>query len=641
MPGTLVRATNHSGWLVGIAALIALALLLTWPLLTDEPQASDGGTVAADFSLEYAFDPRGIMTIDDLMANPNTLDFTAAPQRSLHVGFSPDPLWLRVTITNPSDRAFDGVLVDKFPYTDSITAFVPAAGRSALRRIVRGDSEPLPDELRYSHFPAFPVHVAANASAVAYLKIRSSSVLVAPLSLSTQDRFTRDTILDQVLLSLMFGAVIAVCLYVLTVYLTVRDKAYLDFVPFSLSYAAYVAVATGMGQTWLWPHAFAQANTLYFVVQGLLFASGARFFQRYLRTREHTPRINAVLRLMVIAGLLTTVSPFLPHPVDKLLIAFIAGPGAILILCTAIYLWMKRVDNADVVTVGWAFSHITSVFLYLRVFDITPYLEVNHYLTAIGCTIATLYFAVALALGLRRQQAKLLLAEAVNDTRNQFLAGMSHELRTPLNAIMGFSEMMKTEMLGPIQPSAYRTYAEDIHHSSRNMLRLVDDVLDISRIEAGQHTLSRQPTDLIALAQQNLARFAPVAEHSGVGLHLEHDMDSLTATVDAEAISKALGNILDNAIKYARPDGRVTVEVAATRGQIRLSVADDGVGIPAGMMERIVRPFELVRVNAYSAKDGAGLGLPLARMLVELHGGKLEIESAEDQGTRVTFLLPD
>ncbi|MDF1732418.1 MAG: sensor histidine kinase [Minwuia sp.] len=589
-----------------------------------------------ELALAYAFDETGTADLQDA----RQLTFVDGPTQSLHLGFSDRPLWLRLTMTNQAPEALSAVLVYRFPYIDSVTAYLPRPEGGEPLRIARGDTLPLPDSFRQSHFPAFPVHLPAMETTVVYLQVQSTSVLLAPLELLSEQRFARELMLDQILLSLLFGAVIAVCLYVLTVYLTVRDKAYLDFVPFSLSYALYVAVATGFGQVWIWPDAWQHANLLYFVVQGLLFASGVRFFQRYLNTARHTPRINVAMRLLIIAGLLTTISPFLPKPIDTLLIAFVAGPGAVLVLGTAIYLWVRGVDNAAVVTVGWAFSHVTSVYLYLRVFDITPYMEVNHYLTAIGCAIATLYFAIALALGLRRQQAKLLLAETINDTRNQFMAGMSHELRTPLNAIMGFSEMMKEQMLGPIQPSAYQGYAADIHASSQNMLKLVDDVLDISRIETGQYKLNAQPTDLVDLAQACITRHATEAAAAGIQVHLLHDRDAVMATVDAEAMTRALSNVLENAIKYSAQESEVRIVIAEDRGRIRLSVTDDGQGIPEEKMERIVRPFELVRTDAYSAKTGAGLGLPLARMLVELHGGSLEINSDEGKGTSVAFLLP-
>ncbi|MDF1735371.1 MAG: sensor histidine kinase [Minwuia sp.] len=629
-----LRIPPFSGWIIGTVALVVLSLLLFTPARdrVANPVPHDLGV---GLSLAYAFDETGTAELSDA----RKLTFIDGPQRSLHLGFSDRPLWLRLTLSNAASHVQSGVLVYRFPYIDSVTAYLPGPNGGDHLRIARGDTLPLPESFPQSHFPAFPVQLTANATTVVFLKVESTSVLLAPIEFLGEAHFARTVVLDQILLSLLFGAVIAVCLYVLTVYLTVRDKACLDFVPFSLSYALYVAVATGFGQVWIWPGAWQHANQLHFVVLGLLFASGVRFFQRYLNTAEHTPRINVVMRLLIIAGLLTTASPLLPAPVDTLLIAFVAGPGAVLVLGTAIYLWCRGIDNAAVATVGWAFSHVTSVYLYLRVFDITPYLEINHYLAAIGCTIATLYFAIALALGLRRQQAKLLLVETINDTRNQFMAGMSHELRTPLNAIMGFSEMMKDQMLGPIQPVAYRDYAADIHASSRKMLKLVDGVLDISRIESGNYSLNARPTDIVELARRCIADHAAKAVPAGVEMHLRHHRESIMATIDPDAIAQALGNVLDNAITHAPGNSQVLIEITELHGEIRLSVSDSGRGIPEEMRARIVRPFELVRVNAYSAKDGAGLGLPLARMLIELHGGKLEISSETGKGTSVAFLF--
>lgn len=628
-----LRIPPRTGWVVGIAGILALGLLLG--NTGHEAETTDAeARFDAGFSLAYAFDRSGTAELESIRQLP----FTDAPGMALHLGFSDSPLWLRVTIRNRTDSPQEGVLVYRFPYVDAITAHVP--GPDGPRHIVRGDSRPLPDTYRNSHFPAFPVQIAAGEPTIVYLRVESSSVLLAPLDLLDHDRFTREVQRDQILLALLFGAVISVCLYVLTVYLTVREKAYLDFVPFSLTYALYVAVATGFGQVWLWPDAYPHANLLYFVVQGLLFASGVRFFQRYLNTAEHTPRINMIMRVLILAGLLTTVAPFLPSPVDTVLIAFVAGPGTVLVLGTAIYLWTRGIEHAAVATVGWAFSHVSSVYLYLRVLDITPYLPINHYLAAIGCAIATLYFAIALALGLRRQQARLLLAETINDTRNQFLAGMSHELRTPLNAIMGFSEMIKEQVLGPVQPAAYRDYAADIHASSRNMLSLVDDVLNISRIETGQYQLEIGQADLVTLVRSCLERHASEAEQGGVTVRLTHDAESIMVQADVSALQQAFCNVLENAIRYSPDGGTVEVSILRQARQVAIRIQDQGPGIPEQLLARIVRPFELVRSNAYAAKDGAGLGLPLARMLLELHGGSLQVNSVEGEGTTVVLLLP-
>lgn len=633
------RRIPRAGWFVGTAGLCVLVVLFFGPSLRTALRDAPAPSPLAGFALAWAFDESGALSHVAVAAGALDDAFRPGPNEELHLGFSAHPLWLRLSIRNPAEARFDGALVYKFPYLDRIDAWVPQADGS-VRHVVKGDSVPLSDPWSYSHFPAFPVSVAAGGEAVAYIRVQSSSVLMAPLVLRGVADFERANLRDQILLAALFGAVGAVCLYVLTVYLTVRDKAYLDFIPFSLTYALYVAVSTGIGQVWLWPHAFADANMLYFIVQGLLFASGVRFFQRYMRMRTSAPRLDNVMRVFLFAGLLTTVSPFLPSPVDKLLIAFVAGPGAVFVLGVAVWLWVRGVPGAQVVTVGWAFSHITSVFLYLRIFDISPYTPFNHYLVAFGCAIATLYFALALALGLRRQQEKLLLAEAVNDTRSQFLAGMSHELRTPLNAIMGFSEMMKEQMLGPLSPPVYREYAADIHESSRNMLRLIDDVLDISKIESGQYSLSREPVDLVALTGQTVDLLRPVAGESDIRVDVEMAVREAPVDADRKAMLQALFNVLHNAVRFNRPGGSITAGVAVADDEVRISIADTGIGIAEKDLERIVRPFELVRSNAYTTKSGAGLGLPLARMLVELQGGRLAVRSREGEGTEVTISLP-
>ncbi|WP_417520157.1 7TM diverse intracellular signaling domain-containing protein [Minwuia sp.] len=557
----------------------------------------------------------------------------------LHLGFRQAPVWLRLRLTNPTLRFFDGVLVYKFPYIDHLR--YQGVGEDGDKVVYRaGDSVPTDPALPKSHFPSFPLQLSPGETQTVMLRVESTSLILAPLRLYEQTAFASVNLRDQLLFAALFGAVLAVCMYVVTVYLTVRDKAFLDFIVFSLTYAFYVAVASGMGQTWIWPHAWANANDLFFVVQGLLFASGVRFFQRYLGTARRAPRINQVMRVLIAVGLLTSLTPVLPPIVGKLTIAFVAGPGAIFVLGLSLFLAVRGMHRARVVAIGWGFSQITSVFIYLRIFDVTPYLPVNHYLTAIGCAIATLFFAIALALGLRRQQEQLLLAEKLNETRSSFMAGMSHELRTPLNAIMGFSEMMKEQMLGPIQPPVYQDYANDIHASSRNMLALVDNVLDISRIEGGLFSINPEPQKLKHLLDELVTMLEEKAIEAQVSLRIGDIDPEAEADLDHDVILRVLDNLTVNAIKFSEAGGEVTVSANVSDRSIAFAIRDRGAGMNPDQIDKLLIPFEMVRASAYTAKSGAGLGLPLSNALVKQHGGEMTFDTAPGQGTMVTVVLP-
>lgn len=629
---------------LGQATAAIAVLVLVWLLFVDPAMTDPSSETAADVEVPYAVSvslaPVDLSKGEDGRWRPDPgVNWTETDPHRGHFGFRQEPVWVRVSVANPHQTRFDGVVVFKFPYTDHVD-FFGYDGRGDAIICSAGDSVAADPRLPRSHFPAFPIELAAGESVEVYLRIATTSLVLTPVYVYSAETFEKINLRDQLLFAALFGAVVAVCLYVVTVFLTVRDRAFLDFIMFSLAYALYVAVASGMGQTWVWPAAYENANHLFFVIQGLMFASGVRFFQRYLRTRQIAPRVNLIFRLLIFLGLLTSLTPLLPPIVGKLSIAFVAGPGAVLILAIAVFMAFRGVHRARIVAIGWSFSQISSVFIYLRIFDLTPYTPINHYLTGIGCAVATIFFAVALALGLRHQQEQLLLAEKLNETRASFMAGMSHELRTPLNAIMGFSEMIKSQMLGPIQPPIYQDYAADIYKSSRIMLDMVDRILDISRLESGEYKLNMAAYRLNEVLDEAGREMQEQAQEAGVQLHMIQADESASAVLDRPAIRRVLEGLISNAIRHSEPEGSVTVSARERPGRAEFVVEDRGEGMDPGSIEKLLIPYEAVRVDAYKAKSGAGLGLPLASALVRRHGGELLIDTAVGRGTTVTVSLP-
>tara|TARA_R110000824_G_scaffold366730_2_gene555625 strand:+ start:157562 stop:159634 length:2073 start_codon:yes stop_codon:yes gene_type:complete len=230
-------------------------------------------------------------------------------------------------------------------------------------------------------------------------------------------------------------------------------------------------------------------------------------------------------------------------------------------------------------------------------------------------------------------------AETANRSKSEFLANMSHELRTPLNAIIGFSEIMEGNMFGPLGSPKYVEYAHDIHSSGQHLLELINDILDMSKIEAGRMTLEKQPTDLAKVIDESLRLVSGRAEIAAVKV-LNEASALPQIDVDKRAIKQVLLNLLSNAIKFTPAGGDIRIKSNVLNDQIFLTVEDSGIGIPAHALPKIGRPFEQVE-NQHSKKHkGTGLGLALSRSLVEMHGGTLKIESTEGVGTRVTFTLP-
>ncbi|WP_374571595.1 sensor histidine kinase [Phenylobacterium sp.] len=229
-------------------------------------------------------------------------------------------------------------------------------------------------------------------------------------------------------------------------------------------------------------------------------------------------------------------------------------------------------------------------------------------------------------------------AEAQNAGKSRFLANMSHELRTPLNAIMGFSDIMRTQLFGPM-PEKYGEYAELIHESGAHLLELINDVLDMSKIEAERFELALEEFDARDAVSAVLRLMRGQADRAGVNLRGVLPREPIEAIADRRALKQISLNLISNALKFTPKDGSVTVTLQPRDDALELVVADTGVGIAPEDLERIGRPYE--QAGDYGKRaTGTGLGLSLVRAFAQLHGGDMSIESTLGEGTTVTVRMP-
>ncbi|CAN5591312.1 cell cycle histidine kinase PleC [soil metagenome] len=243
----------------------------------------------------------------------------------------------------------------------------------------------------------------------------------------------------------------------------------------------------------------------------------------------------------------------------------------------------------------------------------------------------------------RKYEMEKVKAEGANKAKSEFLANMSHELRTPLNAINGFSEIMMNEMFGKLGDQRYKGYSLDIHNSGQHLLALINDILDMSKIEAGKMNLKFEPLSLEDVTEDAVRLVRNRAE--AAGLQLEIDFPTLPEVeADYRAVKQVLLNLLSNAIKFTPRAGRVTVRAEVRRDplgeRVRVSVVDTGIGIAAEDLSRLAKPFEQVESQHAKTTQGTGLGLALTKSLVEMHDGSLEMTSTPGEGTTVSFILP-
>jgi two-component system cell cycle sensor histidine kinase PleC len=230
-------------------------------------------------------------------------------------------------------------------------------------------------------------------------------------------------------------------------------------------------------------------------------------------------------------------------------------------------------------------------------------------------------------------------AEEANQAKSKFLANMSHELRTPLNAIIGFSEIMESGMFGPLGAEKYQEYCSDIRDSGQYLLDVINDILDMSKIEAGRIRLDFEDLELDSLLNESMRVVSSKAQDKQLEISAKISPE-LTLRADRRALKQIVLNLLSNAVKFTPGGGRVTVRGRGTDHCVVLGIADTGIGIAKDALTKLGRPFEQVESQLTKSHQGSGLGLAIAKSLVELHGGRMRIRSTLGKGTMVVVRLP-
>ena len=383
-------------------------------------------------------------------------------------------------------------------------------------------------------------------------------------------------------------------------------------------------------------------------------------------------RYAVVCPILVGAALMTYVPSFDRYSQGVLSIAMIM-PGIGVVVMTAIMpppfnslyyagLIMVVIYGSSLVRLRFVNSLVSSLLLValyqvvstlINPIPFKDYLNNNFFLvmaTAVGLFsgyIQEMYirrsYRAQKVIEAKNAAANVLLLEAdkANRAKSEFLANMSHELRTPLNAIIGFSDVLKKELFGPVENARYAEYIKDINDSGHHLLAIINDILDLAKAEAGKLTLQEDDIDLVRCLDDAVRMCRGRAAAGGVDLQFPGSGGMLYACVDERIMRQIVLNLLTNAIKFTRDGGHVTLTLeAGPDSGIFIRVADTGIGIAPEDIARVIRPFEQVENVLSRSHGGTGLGLPLTSKLTELHGGELTIESQVAQGTTVTIALP-
>jgi len=394
-------------------------------------------------------------------------------------------------------------------------------------------------------------------------------------------------------------------------------------------------------------HAFALSAARRFLIEGLASASlyvwKQRFIQRdllygvcwavfpLLIPPSADPDIASGIAIVRLAAVIVVLSvgALLSSPIPA---AAVASTLPIALCMAAVHMLEPSFFHVMV-----AVCTLTAEILFLR---LTSHLYQRNaqslaYRAEKDALFAELEQAKALSDEARRR------ADAANTAKSQFLATMSHELRTPLNAILGFSELMRGEMLGPVGNPAYKSYLDDIHSSGQHLLRIINDILDLSRIEAGKRELREELSSLREIAREACSLLDLKARQKNIAIVEVFEDNLPKIIVDEQAIRQVILNLVSNALKFTPAGGEIIVKVGRTQaGGQYISVRDNGPGIPEKELPIVLSAFGQGAISIKTAEQGTGLGIPIVQALIHLHGGNFTLRSQVGVGTEAIATLP-
>ncbi|MEA1937903.1 MAG: HAMP domain-containing sensor histidine kinase, partial [Pseudomonadota bacterium] len=313
--------------------------------------------------------------------------------------------------------------------------------------------------------------------------------------------------------------------------------------------------------------------------------------------------------------------------------------GAMLGIVLALFVIISRQVLVPVARMRRMMNSISSGKLQTRLPSSRRHDEIGEMMSAIRVFKSTAIEADRLQreMSLHKSRDK---ANASGVARTQFLAAMSHELRTPLNAVIGFSDVMSKEMFGNIGNERYKDYAEQIHTSGQHLLSLVEDILDVSQFDLKAAKLDQSEFDPAQVLSESLRMIEQQAEKNNITIVSEIPTDLPAFIADRRRIKQVVVNLLTNAVKYNRPGGSVGLFASVNNDGLRLRITDTGIGMKRDELKKICEPFVQVAPTHTRTRDGVGLGLYLCRQMIDMHNGKLEIESEPGVGTSVTVTFP-
>ena len=630
-------------------------------LLTDKESAQSVGPYLSHFE-----DISKKQTLTEILNSEQANRFKPLGSDIPNFGFSQTAHWLKFSLKNPSDQPMERLLELGHPNIDEIWFFQPDPAQQTYRRRLTGRAYPFHNrELPHRNF-IFQLKLLAHSETTYYLRVRSTSAYYVPLQIYTPVAFALKERDIQLGFGFYYGLIFVMLFYNLVLWLATKERNYLYYVLTLLFLHGLFQLANnGLGYEYLWPWAVWWNNHCLGFFLGLSICITLHFSQSFLNTQRYIPKLHKVMNLFKWAGLILGLFNLTPEGSLPSNLSIAGNTPLAIVTVIGIWfiaLWIHLQGNqtSRYFLIAWSSLLLGALITGFTAFGWLPSSFWTTEALQIGTGLEVILLSFALGDRLRRDQEEILEAQAqkllqeqmakqtqerlvhrlqkLDRLKDEFIANISHELRTPLNGIIGISESMIDGATGEMTPNQQYNLSLVVS-SSRRLFHLVSDLIDFSQLKHHEIRLHLRPIWLKEVVDVILKLSQPLIGSKNLVLINEIAPDLPPIQADEDRLQQILHNLISNAIKFTDV-GEIRVWAEATREYVEICVSDTGPGIPKSEHERIFESFEQADGSITREHSGSGLGLAITRQLVELHHGRIRLESQLDKGSRFFFLMP-